>query len=109
MPKIVIREFDKTKAGVGAYANFAVVVPGFCKKETIEKENPFDEYGVFECSEQGEFKTKIGVVSQESGIILPSIEPSAEVITKYTVVETVASEPTTTETKELSLALDTND
>jgi hypothetical protein len=34
MPKIVIREFDKTTAGSGAYSNFAVVVPGFVKSGT---------------------------------------------------------------------------
>ena len=34
MPKIVIREIDKTSAGGAAYANFAVVIPGFVKAAT---------------------------------------------------------------------------
>ena len=29
MPKIVINEYDLTKAGTGEYENFSVVVPGF--------------------------------------------------------------------------------
>jgi hypothetical protein len=67
MPKIVIREFDKTTAAGAAYANFSVVVPGFYSavdnKDNKTGAFAFDENGVYECNNQKEFKTKIGLVS----------------------------------------------
>ena len=65
MPKIVINEYDKTKAGTSAYANFSVVVPGFLGTpevgvSTEEVEARFDENGVYECSSQSDFVTYIG-------------------------------------------------
>jgi hypothetical protein len=35
MPKIVVREFDKTKAGIPAYKNFSVVIPGLVKERAV--------------------------------------------------------------------------
>ena len=34
MPKIVISEYDNTRAGSTPYANFSVVVPGIVKART---------------------------------------------------------------------------
>lgn len=66
MPKIVIREVDNTTAGGAAYANFAVVVPGFVK-EAAEGFTPnlsvFDENGVYECTNKEDFKKNIGLTS----------------------------------------------
>lgn len=67
MPKIVIREIDKTTAGGAAYANFAVVVPGFysAADDATNKTGKFafDENGVFECNSQELFATKVGFTS----------------------------------------------
>ena len=68
MPKIVIREFDKTTAGGAPYANFSVVVPGFVKEEDPETGfkpdlTVFDDNGVYECTTQKEFKENIGLTS----------------------------------------------
>ena len=46
MPKIIIREYDNTKAPSTAYNNFAVVVPGFCGPSY--NASVFDENGVYE-------------------------------------------------------------
>lgn len=59
MPKIIIREYDKTKASSTAYNNFAVLVPGFCASSG-DKASVFDENGVYECSSQADFETNIG-------------------------------------------------
>ena len=58
MPKIVIREFDKTTAVSAPYANFAVVVPGFAK----EGATCFDENGVYECNNRDEFRENVGLI-----------------------------------------------
>lgn len=58
MPKIVINEYDKTKAGIGEYANFSVVVPGYLGDNADE--TVFDENGVYECSSQTDFVNNIG-------------------------------------------------
>lgn len=57
MPNIIIKEYDKTKAGYAEYENFAVVVPGFCGKTSP---TGFDDNGIFECHSQKEFVEKIG-------------------------------------------------
>jgi hypothetical protein len=65
MPKIVIKEYDKTKAGIGAYANFSVVVPGFlgtpeASVKSEEVQALFDENGIYECSSQTDFVKYVG-------------------------------------------------
>ena len=57
MPKIVINEIDKTKAGLPPYSNFAVLVPGF----RTHDDSAFDDNGVYECSSQADFKKNIGL------------------------------------------------
>lgn len=56
MPKIVIKEYDKTKAIANEYANFAVVVPGPAGTTDV-----FDDNGIYECSSQADFVEKIGL------------------------------------------------
>jgi hypothetical protein len=83
MPKIFINEIDKTKAGIGAYTNFSVVVPGFLgsKGEEVLKANDskyisvFDEYGVYECNSQADFKKYIGAVSPDQNILISAKAP----------------------------------
>ena len=58
MPKIVINEYDKTKAGIGEYANFSVVVPGYVTDKADD--TVFDENGIYECSSQTDFVNNIG-------------------------------------------------
>lgn len=58
MPKIVIKEYDKTKAIANEYANFAVVVPG--PVDTTRDLSFFDDNGIYECSSQADFIKKIG-------------------------------------------------
>lgn len=85
MPKIVINEYDLTKAGTVPYSNFAVVVPGFLGEDKYVEETlagfigtettkttyttkklgeaaraVFDENGVYECSSQLDFVNNVG-------------------------------------------------
>lgn len=59
MPKIVIKEYDKTKAIANEYANFAVVVPGPVGDKSDL--TVFDDNGIYECSSQADFLEKIGL------------------------------------------------
>lgn len=63
MPKIVINEYDLTKAGTGEYSNFSVVVPGFVGEGY--NASVFDENGVYECSSQADFVKNVGKVAAE--------------------------------------------
>ena len=76
MPKIIIREYDKTKANVGEYQNFSVVVPGFVS-DTCDQ-NVFDENGIFECSSQKTFVEKIGKVPCGEGRVIAAVAPECE-------------------------------
>lgn len=86
MPKIVIREFDNTTAADAAYANFAVVVPGFysadkdADKAAAEKAKTgkyaFDENGVFECRTRKEFEDKIGLTSSIKHLVAAAKAPT---------------------------------
>ena len=59
MPKIVIKEYDKTKAIANEYANFAVVVPG--PVDTKRDLSFFDDNGIYECSSQADFIKNVGL------------------------------------------------
>lgn len=59
MPKIVIKEYDKTKAIANEYANFAVVIPG--PVDNNRDLSFFDDNGIYECSSQADFIEKIGL------------------------------------------------
>ena len=59
MPKIVINEYDKTKAIANEYANFAVVVPGPVGNGSDL--TVFDDNGIYECSSQADFIKNIGL------------------------------------------------
>ena len=61
MPKIVINEYDKTKAIANEYANFAVVVPG--PVNTTKDLSFFDDNGIYECASQADFVKKIGLLA----------------------------------------------
>ena len=59
MPKIVINEYDKTKAIANEYANFAVAIPG--PVDSNRDLSFFDDNGIYECSSQADFIEKIGL------------------------------------------------
>lgn len=60
MPKIVIREYDKTKAVGPEYASFAVVVPGFVGNDSNRA--VFDENdGIYECSSRDDFVKNVKI------------------------------------------------
>ena len=61
MPKIVINEYDKTKAIANEYANFAVVIPG--PVDAKSDLTVFDDNGIYECSSQTDFVEKIGLLA----------------------------------------------
>lgn len=61
MPKIVIKEYDKTKAIANEYANFAVVIPG--PVGDTSDLDVFDDNGIYECSSQADFVEKIGLLA----------------------------------------------
>lgn len=73
MPKIVIREFDKTKAVGPEYASFAVVVPGFIGDEAKRllgtPESVFDKNGIYECSNRDDFVKNVNIVSNATVLV----------------------------------------
>ena len=90
MPKIVIKEYDKTKAIANEYANFAVVVPG--PVDSNRDLSFFDDNGIYECSSQADFIEKIGlqanVAAKEEAIpgteiaAVPAVASQVERITE---------------------------
>ena len=78
MPKIVIREIDNTQAGGAAYANFAVVVPGFVREDEDFTPNMavFDENGVYECKSQDAFFKNVGLTSSTNHKVADATAPT---------------------------------
>ena len=90
MPKITIKEYDNTTAGIGAYANFAVVVPGLVKTGQWtdkagnshlygydENGDPvFDENDIYECSSKIDFEKYVGKVAADSIITVVAEAPT---------------------------------
>ena len=84
MPKIVINEYDLTKAGTGEYENFAVVVPGFVGENCDP--TVFDENGIYECSSQTDFVNYIGKRAAEvvtSKLLVKAVSPTIDFAIKY--------------------------
>ena len=61
MPNIIVREYDNTKAGVGQYSNFAVLIAGPAKSGAT----CFDDNGVYEVSSQKDFEEKVGLLGPQ--------------------------------------------
>ena len=90
MPKIVIKEYDKTKAIANEYANFAVAIPG--PVDSNRDLSFFDDNGIYECSSQADFIEKIGlqanVAAKEEAIpgteiaAVPAVANQVEKITE---------------------------
>lgn len=79
MPKIVIREIDNTTAVGAAYANFAVVVPGFVKDNDPEftpNMDVFDDNGIYECNDKTAFEKNIGLTSSKEHKVVGAAEPT---------------------------------
>ena len=57
MPKVIVREYDNTKAGNGLYTNFTVLVPGFVNSSAT---GVFDENNVCEFTNKDDFVAKVG-------------------------------------------------
>ena len=74
MPKIIIKELDKTTAGVGQYTNFSVVVPGLVASGKSD-EGVFDENGIFETNSQSDFVKKVGKVAASEMVITRAEKP----------------------------------
>jgi len=64
MPKVVIREIDKTQPGFAPASNFTVAIPGFVTDITYTLDNPtpFDENDIAYITSTTEFIQKIGMV-----------------------------------------------
>ena len=75
MPKIVIKEYDKTSAGVGLYSNFTVLVPGFVDLAVVDT-TKFDDNGVYEVASKDDFVKYVGKVAANKGIIAPAVAPT---------------------------------
>lgn len=73
MPKIVIREYDKTKAVGPEYASFAVVVPGYIPDDVKEllgtPESVFDENGIYECSSRDDFVKNVSIAPNNTVLV----------------------------------------
>ena len=76
MPKIVTREFDKTKSVGPEYASFAVVVPGFVEDTTNLA--VFDENGIYECSSRDDFIKNIGIAPNSTVLVASATGPVIE-------------------------------
>lgn len=76
MPKIVTREFDKTKSVSPEYASFAVVVPGFVEDTTNLA--VFDENGIYECSSRDDFIKNIGIAPNSTVLVASATGPVIE-------------------------------
>lgn len=72
MPKIVVREFDKTTAVGAPYSNFAVVVPGFAKIGAT----CFDENGIYECKSKDDFNENVTLISPTDNVVTPAAAPT---------------------------------
>lgn len=70
MSKIIIREYDNTKAVGPEYKNFSVVVPGLIDpSKATEFDKVADDNGIFECSSLEDFDTYIGYVGGSSSTV----------------------------------------
>lgn len=98
MPKITIKEFDKTKAGSTIYTNFSVALPGYVKQGVrIAADDPdnktdkninygefddgtsvFDENGIYECDSQYDFDKYIGLVPSGDETIIAAVAPKVD-------------------------------
>lgn len=96
MPKIVINEYDLSKAGTVPYENFSVVVPGFLAEDkytkitdsdgkthyelNAEAKAVFDENGIYECNSQLDFENNVGKRSATFTSISTAKEPTAPIV-----------------------------
>jgi len=64
MPQIVIREHDKTKAGLGTYSNFSVLIPGFISSTAVATDL-WDDNDILELNNQADFEKYIGKVAAD--------------------------------------------
>ena len=78
MPKIVIKEFDKTSAGIGLYSNFTVLVPGFVNEGLGYDEDKFDDNHVCEVSTKKDFENWIGKVPASLGLVQAAVAAERE-------------------------------
>ena len=101
MPKIVINEYDLSKAGTVPYENFSVVVPGFLADDkyvkvtddagmdhyelNAETKAVFDENGVYECSSQLDFENNVGKKAATFTSMVANEEPKAPFVS--TIIE----------------------
>jgi hypothetical protein len=96
MPKIVINEYDLSKAGTVPYENFSVVVPGFLADDKYvevegedgtkhyalseEAQAVFDENGVYECSSQLDFENNVGKKAATFTSFTQTATPQAPIV-----------------------------
>jgi maltose-binding protein MalE len=76
MPKIVIREYDKTKAVGPEYASFAVVVPGFIGSTTDT--TVFDKNGIYECSSRDDFVKNVNTAPNATVLVDKATGPTID-------------------------------
>lgn len=74
MPKIVIKEYDQTSAGIGLYSNFTVLVPGFVGDKYDETK--FDDNKVYEISTVKDFLDYVGKKPAQEGIAVEAKAPT---------------------------------
>lgn len=60
MPKVLIREYDKSTTGILTENNFAVVVPGYFGEHSGNEEEVLIDHGVYELNSQADFIKYIG-------------------------------------------------
>ena len=75
MPKVLIREYDKSTTGIPASDNFAVVVPGYFGDHSGDEAEILIDYDVYELKSQKDFDTYIG---KRPGSVRGAVPPVLE-------------------------------
>jgi len=98
MPKIIVREIDKTKAGSTEYSNFAVLVPGFSSSAAP---TGFDDNDVQEFYSQDTFITNVGKKPMEETVV--TITPAVPAVPRaYAIRHNFGTEETPVYTKQFT-------
>jgi hypothetical protein len=77
MPKVLIREYDKSTTGIPTSDNFAVVVPGYFGAHPGNEKDVLIDYDVYELKSQKDFEAYVG---KQSNSIRNAVGPVLQVV-----------------------------
>lgn len=73
MPKVLIREYDRSTTGIPASDNFAVVVPGYFGEHTGDESEILIDHEVYQLKSQQDFDTYVGKRHGSSRAAVPPV------------------------------------